>query len=177
MPRTVSSRRLPNILLRSIPSSPLSLLPHQKSGVLKMSRLFCESPRFSVRAVMLLKTLCVLLVLVFVTAKAQFVIVRGFRDVFRNLTACSDANVDFCYEMHAESSPHDNCICRCKLLYPMFRNPDVYPSGGKYVSKMKAGCVWYANHRHGRLAAMSQIILYVYLYVYIMYIRYTLNYS
>ena len=86
-----------------------------------------------------------------IAINAQFVIDRGERDVFRNLTSCTKDTPDFCYNMHAETSALDPCVCRCKPKYPMYRNPDVYPGrGGKFLSKGKPGCVWHSNHRYGK---------------------------
>ena len=85
----------------------------------------------------------------FVAIKAQFVIDRGQRDVFRNLTSCSKDTPDFCYFLHADKSASDSCICRCWVKYPLYRNPDVYPSGrGEFKSKGKPACVWHSNHRY-----------------------------
>lgn len=100
-------------------------------------------------AALYLKALLVLLSSLF-TAKGQFAIVRGSRDIFRNLSSCSTATPNFCYNSNAEMSLNDNCICRCKANYTLYRNPDVKVSGGKFVSRGKPGCVWYANHRLGK---------------------------
>lgn len=99
--------------------------------------------------IMLISTFCVLISSLCVI-EAQFVIDRGERDVFRNLTGCSEASLDFCYFLNAEESKLDPCVCRCLPKYPLYRNPDVYLSGGlKFMSKGYAGCVWHSNHRYG----------------------------
>ncbi|XP_028407955.1 uncharacterized protein LOC114530578 isoform X2 [Dendronephthya gigantea] len=94
---------------------------------------------------MLVSTFCVLISCLFVI-EAQFVIDRGERDVFRNLTGCTK---DFCYYLHAEESKLDPCVCRCLPKYPMYRNPDVAVSGGmEFTSKGYGACVWHSNHRY-----------------------------
>ena len=99
---------------------------------------------------MLAKIFCFLLSSL-LASQAQFVIDRGERDVFRNLTSCSKDTPDFCYFLHADKSDFDPCVCQCWPKYPMYRNPDVYPSGGgQFVSKGKPGCVWHSNHRYGK---------------------------
>lgn len=98
---------------------------------------------------MLAKIFCFLLSS-FLASQAQFVIERGERDVFRNLTSCSDNTPDFCYFLHADKNDYDHCVCQCWPKYPMYRNPDVFPSGGgQFMSKGKPGCVWHSNHRYG----------------------------
>ena len=68
-----------------------------------------------------------------------------------NLTSCSNDTPDYCYSMNAEKSKFDQCVCRCLLNYPMYRNPDVFTAGrGEFTSKGKPGCVWHSNHRYGK---------------------------
>lgn len=101
---------------------------------------------------MLARILCIFW-LIFVLVETQFVIERGERDVFRNLTGCSAETPDFCYFHNAVKSGFDPCVCRCEIKYPMYRNPDVYPTrGGQFISKGKPGCVWHSNHRYGKRA-------------------------
>ena len=98
---------------------------------------------------MLEKIFCVLFT-IFVAVEAQFVIDRGDRDIFRNLTSCSKDTPDFCYYLHADKSALDPCVCRCWVKYPLYRNPDVFPEAGVFISKGKPACVWHSNHRYGK---------------------------
>lgn len=99
---------------------------------------------------MLAKILCFLLS-TFLASEPHFVIDRGERDIFMNLTSCSKDTPHYCYSMNAEKSKFDPCVCRCLLNYPMYRNPDVFTGGrGEFTSKGKPGCVWHSNHRYGK---------------------------